>query len=257
LKNFDVNAQEYILAAGITDTTEQDAVNQLTVDLKANNLWDKFKAIYPVLGGTSTTQKYNLVDPRDTDAAFRLTWNGPITHSSTGAVGTVNAGDNTFANTHLAPASHLGLDSTHVSYYSRTSNFSVECAEAGVYDTNKTIYVVPQFNGVTSCIRAVNNTPGIFQTSVGSDGLIMATRTSSGSAQLIRNGVVEYNDSYTSSALSTNDVYLMAINNTVGDNFNSDREMAFASIGEGMTATEAATFYDIVQAFQTTLGRQV
>jgi len=36
----------------------------------------------------------------------------------------------------------------------------------------------------------------------------------------------------------------------------SDRRYAFASIGLGMDATEAVDFYDLVQAFEVTLGRQ-
>jgi hypothetical protein len=34
-------------------------------------------------------------------------------------------------------------------------------------------------------------------------------------------------------------------------------ECAFATIGDGLTDTEAANFYTAVQRFQTTLGRQV
>lgn len=34
-------------------------------------------------------------------------------------------------------------------------------------------------------------------------------------------------------------------------------ECAFASIGDGLTDTEAVNFYTAVQRFQTTLGRQV
>jgi hypothetical protein len=37
----------------------------------------------------------------------------------------------------------------------------------------------------------------------------------------------------------------------------SNRQYSFASIGDGLTDTEAANFYTAVQAFQTTLGRQV
>jgi S-DNA-T family DNA segregation ATPase FtsK/SpoIIIE len=37
----------------------------------------------------------------------------------------------------------------------------------------------------------------------------------------------------------------------------SNYENAFASIGDGLTDTEASNFYTAVQAFQTTLGRQV
>jgi hypothetical protein len=37
----------------------------------------------------------------------------------------------------------------------------------------------------------------------------------------------------------------------------SNRECAFSSIGDGLTDTQASNFYTAVQAFQTTLSRQV
>jgi hypothetical protein len=39
--------------------------------------------------------------------------------------------------------------------------------------------------------------------------------------------------------------------------FYSTKECAFASIGDGLTDTEAGNLYTAVQAYQTTLGRQV
>ena len=39
--------------------------------------------------------------------------------------------------------------------------------------------------------------------------------------------------------------------------FFSSKECAFASIGDGLTDTQASNFYTAVQAFQTTLSRQV
>ena len=58
-------------------------------------------------------------------------------------------------------------------------------------------------------------------------------------------------------ALNNRAVYIGAGNiNGSASNFSS-RECAFASIGEGLTDIEASDFYDAVQAFQTTLSRNV
>ena len=55
-----------------------------------------------------------------------------------------------------------------------------------------------------------------------------------------------------------------SINITIGGlNYNgtvvdiTNKTSSFSSIGDGLTDTEAANFYTAVQAFQTTLGRQV
>jgi hypothetical protein len=40
-------------------------------------------------------------------------------------------------------------------------------------------------------------------------------------------------------------------------NYNNDGLFSFASLGNNLTAADAANYYTAVQAFQTTLGRQV
>ncbi len=49
----DPDAQAFITAAGITDATQQSAINTLVTDLKGYGIWTKMKAIYPFVGGTS------------------------------------------------------------------------------------------------------------------------------------------------------------------------------------------------------------
>ena len=80
----DPNAQAFITAAGITDPTQQSAIDNLVIGLKADGLWTPMQALYPFVGGTASTHKYNLKDPRDLDAAYRLQFNGGMTHSANG-----------------------------------------------------------------------------------------------------------------------------------------------------------------------------
>ena len=82
----DADALAFITAAAITDATQQTAIDTLVKGMKADGIWTKMKAIYPFVGGTATTHKWNLKDPRDLDAAFRLVFNGGWTHSSNGAL---------------------------------------------------------------------------------------------------------------------------------------------------------------------------
>lgn len=98
---FDPDAQAFFTAVengGDTlTTTEKDATNQLVLDLKADSLWSVFDGFYPLVGGTSSSHKWNLLDPQDTEAAYRVTWLGGMTHSSTGCLGN---GFNSAGNTH-------------------------------------------------------------------------------------------------------------------------------------------------------------
>ena len=93
------DAQAFITAAGITDPTQQSAIITLVTDLKGYGLWTKMKAIYPFVGGTATTHKFNLKNPLDTDGAFRLSFSGGWTHSANGALPN---GTNAFANAFCA-----------------------------------------------------------------------------------------------------------------------------------------------------------
>ena len=117
----DPAASAFISAAGITDATQISAINNLVVGMKSDGIWTKMKAIYPFVGGTATAHKWNLKDPRDLDAAFRLVFNGGWTHSSTGA--TPN-GTNGYADTKFNANTNLTNGNFHLSFYSRTNSTS-------------------------------------------------------------------------------------------------------------------------------------
>ena len=121
----------FIAATGISDTTIINALNTMDLSLISNGLDTKMKALYPFVGGTASTHKYNFMDARDLDAAFRLTFSGGWTHSSTGAKPN---GTNAYADTYLQPSVSLSQNSTHLSYYSRT-NLSLDYGvPIGSYD---------------------------------------------------------------------------------------------------------------------------
>ena len=106
----DSDAQAFITAAAITDSIQQTAINTLVTDLKTYNIWTKMKAIYPFVGGTASTHKWNLKDPRDLDAAFRLTFSGGGTHDSNGYV--MN-GTDSFADTKFNASAISGWKDSH------------------------------------------------------------------------------------------------------------------------------------------------
>lgn len=118
---FDSNAQAFITAAGITNPTQQNAINTLVLGLKTDSLWTKMLAIYPFVGGTATSCKYNLKNPLDTDAAFRLNFVNAWTFSNNGIQPN---GVDTYANTFFIPANNWigNIGNSSVSAYSRTNN---------------------------------------------------------------------------------------------------------------------------------------
>jgi hypothetical protein len=257
----DPDASLFLRTVGITDTTQQSAIDTLVLELKNAGIWSKMKAIYPFVGGTASTHKWNLKDPRDVDAAYRLSFSGGWTHSSTGALPN---GTNGYADTYLSPNSVLSASSTHMSFYSRTNQASATVHEIGCSDNSNEI---PNSN----LILKYSNGNAIFQTptytvgqvqwpNANSQGYYVGSRASNTYIALHKNGsVVSTNtDTNTQTTLPTRNYVIGAyrfLNGPISGY--SSKQCAFATIGDGLTDTEASSLYTIVQKYQTTLGRQV
>jgi hypothetical protein len=251
---FDPDAQAFITATGITNTTQQNAINTLVVNTKAAGIWNKSKAIYPFVGGTATTHKYNLKNPLDTDAAYRLAFLGGWTHSSTGA--TPN-GVNTIADTFIIPSVALTLNSQHISYYSRT-NSNLTQVEMGCNIAGGPPNTLLEIR--TSGVTYVSIAAGTYTTytDANSLGFYTGSRTASNVIKLFKNNSNVATGSTASTSNPTSNLILGALNaGTGGFQFRTTKECAFASIGDGLTDAEALNYYTIVQAFQTALARQV
>lgn len=251
------DALAFIAAAGITDATQKQAICKLVSDLQTFGIWSKMKAIYPFVGGTATTHKYNLKDPQDTDAAFRLVFSGGWTHSLTGALPN---GTNAYADTKLNPSLILTGTNSHVSTYLRTNSDGVRCdiQSAEIFAT-KIIGIYAKLSNNIYADTGSSSISRIITPVTSSAGFTNITRTSSTVFKAFKNGSLLATNTNTDTATMPNkNIFLSATPETgSGIGQYSNRECAFASIGNGLTDTEAANFYTAVQTYQTTLSRQV
>jgi len=248
----DPNAQAFIDAAQITDVTQADAINNLVLGLKYNGLWSKMKAVYPFVGGTATTHKFNLMNPVDSDAAYRLVFNGGWTHSTNGA--TPN-GTNGYANTYLTPSSALTTSSAHFSKYNRTNDLSGIKVD-GCANTSPDNFLQHNYTGANAIIGQSLTSLASY-TATDTRGLFNATRTATNSINVFRNSTNIATNTGIISALPNTSVFIGARNDGSGTVFYNSYQAAFASIGDGLTDADALNLYTIVQAYQTALGRQV
>jgi hypothetical protein len=247
----DPDAQAFITAAAITDPTQQAAINTLVVDLKGYSIWTKMKALYPMVGGTATTHKFNLKNPLDTNAAFRVFFGGGATHSSNGVQFN---GLNSYGDTFIIPNNNLSLNSVHLSYYSRTNITGGGLqVEMGVNEVSKTCFLI---YGTT--FKALNRQEAMAgSTFTPTNGFLIGSRNTSTTEKYYHKGSLINTLTVNSNSLSTLKIFLGAASVSNLVTYPSAKQCAFASIGDGLTDTEAANFYTAVQAFQTTLGRQV
>jgi len=256
----DPDAQAFIEAAIIENTTQANAVNTLVIGMKAQGLWTRMKAIYPMVGGTASAHKFNLKNPLDTNAAFRLQFFGSWTHSSTGALPIF--GTNAYANTFLNPTTSL-TSSLGLSYYSRTNaNTALDQVDIGAITGLNYFYLTTQYN-VTGLVnrffgRCTSSSVAVNTANADARGYYYLGKTGNGTNLLksFKNGVLQ--DTQTGAGVNPNNtVFVGAANDSGTTLYYTNRECAFATISDGLTDAEATNCYTLVQQFQTTLGRQV
>jgi hypothetical protein len=268
----DTDATLFVQVSGITDTTQRGAIVDLVKDLKSNNLWSKMKAVYPMVGGTAETHKWNLKDPRDVDAAFRLSFIGGWTHSSTGADPN---GTNAYANTFFTPNGQLALFDGHLSYYARENITVTGTTQAllgvggnsGGWNGREAWFIEFASNNANYSHHSTNATTdrGWVTPTISMQGYSIGTRRTSDPTTLkfFKNNILiaSASTSVAGQALNIYPVYIASFRNeTAGSPFASNytsNQCAFATIGNGLTDAEASSLYTIVQKYQTTLGRQV
>jgi hypothetical protein len=255
-------AFNFLDAAGIARTEANGSIIiatcQLTTDLKNYGLWDKMKAIYPFVGGTSGSHKFNLKDPRDLDDAFRLVFAGSWIHSSTGVTPDGSTG---YADTKFNPYAQLSLTNQSYSIYkqSNTTSKTYGCSfgyirssdgrGVGFYERSSTDILAAVNTDITSGTIA-----GGFQ-STGCHYLMTRTNTS---FNVFRNSTKILSTTSTAADNTLGNMSLGARNdgvNPVRDGI--DTPISFFTAGDGLTDTDASNLYTAVQRFQTTLGRQV
>lgn len=251
---YDVDAQAFITAAGITDLTQQAAITNLVIGLKTDGLWTKFQALYPFVGGTATAHKYNLKNPLDTNAAFRLNFIGGWTHSSNGALPN---GANAYADTFLIPSVIQSLNNNGLGAYMKlnTGGQSDPVIMGSFIGVTQASAIVMSATSVNS--RLNGNTWGTII--AGASGSYDSHKTAAANTVIYKNGTSlsgVYNSGGTLPSVS---IYLgtLNLNGTAYSPGYTTNELRLAYISEGLNATEVANLYTRVQAFQTTLGRQL
>jgi len=127
----DADASAWLTEVGITDDA---TVYNATYGVTGANLWNYFNEFYAELkaetglyeaghwmylyiGNSANIAKINLLDPRDLDAAFRVTWNGGWTFNDEGRI---SNGTNTYGNTHFNANTELAANDGAYFIYKRS-----------------------------------------------------------------------------------------------------------------------------------------
>jgi hypothetical protein len=261
----DANAAAFITAAGITDPTQQNAVDFLFKSLKgtdtsynptAINLYSKHTAFYPIVGGSASSHKFNGIDPQDTDAAKRIVFSGGWTHSANGMLPN---GTNGYGNT-FVKGSDLASNNLGFSIYSRTDNQVAGWdfgAFSNVSQSGTNIYIYYPAFGCRAAIQCADSNRPSF-TPANSLGLFTAVSSAQNSRKILQAGVLKASNTTTDTAtLSSLNMFVGCFNNTGSPSGYTNRQYAYLAVHTALTDAEALVYANIIQQYQVLLSRNV
>jgi hypothetical protein len=259
---FDQSATNFLSAINNSNITIRSAINEFVEELKRNGVWYKCSGIYPFVGGTAQSHKYNLKNPIDSNAALRLTFAGAGTvHNSNG----VNfIGSNDYADTYFVPSGNLTGLPVHISLLSLqdSSQSSIDVGSWTNISNRLLLYLDNSSN--QAVFDAYDGVSGrVSVSSVDSEAFYVASRVTDQSGFLL---LFNASTTPTSSAVTTTNVsgnlkpdvsvYLGNVNSG-NSPFGSDgdRYVGFFSFGDGLTSGESVNLYTAVKNLQYNLGR--
>jgi hypothetical protein len=250
----DPDAIAFIAAAGITGVTEQAAITQLVSDLKGEgsttnntNVWDNFYALYPMCpidGSTATLDgfKYNLKDPRDLDAAFRIDWVNAPTAAISGVTGN---GSNQYGNTHFNTNTTAILNDFSMGYFGGFSGNTMGASGTGNNPYNS--FNSGKYWGINSNF---NSNASIL------DGFVLGQRTGATSSAIYNNSATPDASSTLASSSKPNlENYILARLFDGAPNGYSTSEFNLFFFGTSFTTNGIQDFYDAITTYNTALGR--
>jgi len=231
-------------AGGSLSSTEQTAVNQLVLDMKSANIWSSMKAIYPIVGASAAACAQNLKS-----ASFTGTFSSGWTFAASGA--TPN-GTSAFLNSGLNASLDLSVSSLSFGgYTSSTANRTVD----SYHGASPNAYLMHSFRSynLTEFFRPVI---GSISVSGGTVGMVQANQLLTDS-KIYRNNTIAASAAGTIASLPNRNMYIGAINSNGTATFFDNHLISYYYYSDGLTDTQASNHYLAVQAFQTTLSRQV
>ena len=238
-------------AGGTLTDTEKSAVNTLVIDLQGYGIWSELQAIYPLVGGSNASTKFNLKDPQDTNAAYRINWAGAGWTFSSNGVQQSNS-STTYGDTYYAQNTNNNTVGMSMGVYinAGTNAVGYDLGALDIQDVmiaagygNNLFYV--NYSGTSYITYSGATMPNGFFTS-NNDG----TNTRS-----YLNGAFAQSGAESRSTTMATTIYLGNRNGGAAEP--TDRRYAFCFIGKKLTDTQQSNLYTSVQTFNTTLGRQV
>lgn len=222
----------------VLDRLVRDLHGEDNDDYTTYNIWTKFKAIYPIIGGTAAAHALNMSDK----TLFPLTFHGSPTHSASGID---YNGVNQYAGTGIVLETHfVGSD--------RGATLFAQSITAVPYGTLFGSYSSGLFGirtyGNVSEVWGYNNT--VF----GAHALGKAISVDINAVGHLYSDGVSIESSPSAMVGVTGEMFIAALNNGGPSNYGAFRNSFFA-MHTSLTGTEYAFLHAAIAAYQTGLSR--
>lgn len=224
--------------------TIKSAVNGLVTGLKAAGLW-RGPLIMPLVGGTATWHSLNLIDPE----TFQATWSGTVTHNANGITGDGTTGYGSVDGAVFAYGSQTTNNFTAASYVRVLS--SIFATELGTIDgASYLVFRSKALDNNDYGYGLIGNHGPMATSAIG----LVALSCYPVNHEAFVNGSSIGTGSQPGGSTPTTPLIILGLA-PAGQLSNAN--VALVLIADSFNVDEHAALYTIVQAFQTTLGRNV
>jgi hypothetical protein len=253
LFKFDINAQAFIDSYGIINSTEILAINTLVKSMKkgiinGTDSWTPGVAVYPI-SQTSLAASYgNLINP----LTYELSVGVAPTHSSTGLLFN---GSTMYLKTGVNAQSDLGINNNSIGVYNGFDKGGAFKTSIGARDAFGHIRVFEDGVNIGTTINSA--VTGVLTAVDTASGWVMGNKSAPAALQLYKNDSEVANGGSGDANPPQAEIYIGAGNgNGTAEDF-TDNEIRFAYLGTSLSALQNADLYAAIQAYQTSLGRNV
>lgn len=253
----DTDANASISAKSLTGSAQESEYILIT-GLKSNSLYTKCLSIYTFKGSTAAQHKFNSKNPIDTNAAFRLTFNGMGFFSD---LGYKCNGYNTYGNSYFSPSSQMSLNNNGLTLVCGTNNIvtgtSGNARDVGAYNSETSSMFISPKNTASVGQKSYSSTKyeTTYTDTVDARGILTGVRQSSSSTKLFKNGILKNTSALAPGTLASNSIFIGAQN--IGSAWGiSMQRIQMVIFHEGLSDAEVATLHTTIDLSEAIAGRK-
>lgn len=250
-------AAAVVVAGGTYSPTTLTAVSAFVTLAKASGYWTKLNRINLFCGDQLAAALVPLKAGSGSATETNVNFVGGDYTEATGITGN---GSTKYLDTGLVASTALTLNDTHLAVYNRASGAAGGGAHIGCNDGANFFEMLVPFTDGIAYSRHYNNSAasGLLTVATGAPyGLMVSSRTGAASHVVYKAGASIVSDTNTGGARPARAIYVFARNSSGTANVFTSHALAGYSIGSGLTGADVTAYTTHLQAFQTSLGRNV